>query len=56
MNDGIIDKNKPYTIELKDGVLYINGAKQSKATTEKYSKYYSGKKNFVLKNDGESDL
>ncbi|MDQ2752211.1 MAG: hypothetical protein M3R72_04220 [Bacteroidota bacterium] len=56
MNDGIIDKNKPYTIELKNGVLYINGAKQSKFTTDKYSKYYSGKKNFVLKNDGGSDL
>ncbi len=56
MNDGFISKNKPYTIELKDGVLYINGAKQSKATTDKYSRFYSGKKNFVLKNDGGSDL
>ena len=56
MNDGLISKNKPYTIELKNGVLYINGIKQSKATTEKYSKYYSGKKNFILKNDGGSDL
>lgn len=56
MNNGLISKNKPYTIELKNGVLYINGTKQSKAVTDKYSKFYSGKKNFVLKNDGGSDL
>ncbi len=56
MNDGLISKNKPYKIELKDGILYINGAKQSKVITDKYSKYYSGKKNFVLKNDDASDL
>lgn len=55
-NDGLISKNKPYTIELKEGFLYINGAKQSKAITDKYSQYYSGKKNFVIKEDGGSDL
>lgn len=56
LNDGLISKNKPYSIELKDGVLYLNGVKQSKATTDKYSRFYSNKKNFTLKDDGGTDL
>ncbi len=56
LNDGKISKNKPYSIELKEGILYINGVKQSKETTDKYSKYYSSKKNFTLKEDGGTDL
>lgn len=48
-DDGLIDVNKPYRIELKDGSLYLNGVKQSKAVTDKYSRYFSGKKNFVVK-------
>ncbi len=54
--DGLLQAGKPYTIELKEGVLYLNGVKQTKATTDKYNKYYSGKKNFTLKNDGGEDL
>lgn len=46
--DGLIDKSKPYTLELKDGYLYINGQKQSKETTDKYRKYYNGKDHFKI--------
>ncbi len=52
--DGLIDTSKPYKVQLKDGDLYINGVKQSKAVTDKYSKYYSGKKNFSI-GDGDDD-
>lgn len=58
--DGLIDKSKGYTLELKDGYLYINGKQQSKETTEKYRKYYMGKDHFKInmnekdKNNGES--
>ena len=34
--DGLIDKNKGYKLEMKDGDLYINGQKQPK---EKYKDY-----------------
>ena len=55
--DGLIQAGKSYTIELKNGILYLNGVKQTEATTDKYRKYYSGKKNFTLKNeDGGEDL
>ena len=55
-NDGLIEKNKPYKIELKNGILYINDVKQTKAITDKYNKYYSGKQNFTLSDDGGTDL
>ncbi|MGI8950448.1 MAG: hypothetical protein ACR2FN_02575 [Chitinophagaceae bacterium] len=54
-NDGLIDKTKPYKIELKDGELYINGTKQSKEITNKYRKYYEGKNNFTINSDGKDD-
>ncbi len=47
-DDGLLNINEPYTIELKDGQLYINGAKQTKTVTEKYSQYFGGKKHFVV--------
>ena len=53
--DGLIDKNKAYSLELKDGYLYINGKKQSKETTEKYRKYYMGKDHFKISMDGKND-
>jgi hypothetical protein len=57
-SDGLIKPGEPYKIELKDNVLYINGVKQSKETTEKYRKYYQGKTNFTLydsKGKGDKD-
>ncbi len=55
-NDGLIEANKPYRIELKEGILYINGIKQTQTVTDKYSRYYSGKKNFTISDDGGTDL
>ncbi len=46
--DGLIDKKKGYKLQLKDGELYINGTKQSKEISDKYSKYYQGKNNFTI--------
>jgi len=54
--DGLIKVGEPYKIELKDDVLYINGVKQSKQTTEKYRKYYQGKTHFsIYDNKGKGD-
>jgi len=55
-SDGLIDKHKPYSIELKDGALYINGEKQADSVKNKYHKYLEGKQdNFTIKNDGRSE-
>jgi hypothetical protein len=37
--DGLIDKKKGYTIEWKEGDLYINGKGQPKNISDKYRKY-----------------
>ena len=37
--DGLIDKKKGYTIEWKDGNLYIDGKEQPKNISDKYRKY-----------------
>ncbi len=62
--DGLIEKEKPYSIEIKDGDLYINGAKQSKKVTKKYRKkyeqYFEGKEDFKMQfnraGQGEGEL
>ncbi len=57
-NDGLIDKKKGFSIQLKNGELFINGVKQSKETTEKYRKYYQGKNDFnieINQNDKEEN-
>jgi hypothetical protein len=51
-SDGLIDKKKGYTVELKDGALIINSTPQSKEVTEKYRKYYK-KDNFKIVSDGD---
>lgn len=39
--DGLIDKKKGYSVEWKkEGDLYINGKKQPKEISDKYSRYY----------------
>ncbi len=48
-SNGLINKNKPYTIEVKDNELYINDTLQSKEVTEKYRKYFR-KGNFKITN------
>ena len=43
--DGLInDKMDKINIDYKDGYLYINEAKQSKATSDKYRKYFEKRK------------
>ena len=37
--DGLIDKKKGYTIQWKNGSLYINGDEQPKNISDKYRKY-----------------
>jgi hypothetical protein len=37
--DGLIDKKKGYTIEWKNGSLYIDGKEQPKNVSDKYRKY-----------------
>ncbi len=52
--DGLIDKSKGYTIEWKDnGDLYINGEKQSKQVSDKYSPYYKPG-GYTIKNGPEN--
>jgi uncharacterized protein HemX len=45
--DKLIDKENPYSIEVKDGDLYINGTKQSQEISDKYRFIYQ-KKNFSI--------
>ncbi len=58
--DGLIDKKKGYTIEWKkEGDLYINGKKQPREVSDKYSRFYK-KDGYKIRmsgddeNDGES--
>lgn len=46
-SDGLIDKSKPYKIEVKERELYINGNKQPKNVSEKYQRFYR-KDNFTI--------
>ena len=48
--DGMIDTKKTYTIEIKDGELFINGTKQSKEVNEKYKDFLK-KKNLLINNE-----
>jgi HSP20 family molecular chaperone IbpA len=53
--DGLIDKNKNYTIEYKNGVLTINGKKQPASVVSKYGTFLKDRKDFTLKKD-ENDF
>lgn len=55
--DGLIDKKKGYTIEwTKDGDLIINGTKQPKSVSDKYSQYYKKDGYKIKSNGGDNDL
>lgn len=49
--DGLIDKDKNYTIQYKNGELSINGKKQPASVTNKYSNFLKGRKDFTIKKD-----
>ncbi len=40
--EGLINQKEGFTIEFKDKALYINGKKQSEATSQKYKSYIKG--------------
>jgi len=52
--DGLIDKNKSYTIEYKNGELTINGKKQSADVVKKYNSFLNGHKNFTIKKNEDN--
>jgi hypothetical protein len=52
--DGLIDKSKPYKIEVKSGELYLNGVKQSKEINEKYKHFYK-KDHFTINMTGDDE-
>ena len=47
--DGLINKKEDYKIEYNNGVLTINGKKQSEEVTNKYSSFLKGHSDFVIK-------
>ena len=52
--DGLIDKDKSYSIQYKNGELIINGKKQPAEVLKKYNSYLKGKKDFTLKKDDDN--
>jgi hypothetical protein len=52
-SDGLIDKNKNYKIEYKDGGLIINGKKQPADVVKKYSEFLKSKNDFTIKKNEE---
>jgi chromosome segregation ATPase len=51
--DGLIDKNKNYTIEYKNGELTVNEKKQPADVVKKYSSFLKDHKNFTIKKDND---
>lgn len=47
--DGLIDKNKAYTIEHRNGQLFINGTQQPSTVYDKYRAFLEKNKTFTLK-------
>jgi hypothetical protein len=48
--DGLLDSRKPYTLQVKEGELYINGSKQLKEVSDRFRKYFQSN-NYALMND-----
>jgi len=55
--DGLIDKNKPYTLKNKDGELFINGKKAGEEVMSKYRSFLEKHKSFnIEKTDDDFDI
>jgi hypothetical protein len=54
--EGLLNTKENYTIEYKDGDLFINDKKQSQHITDKYKKYFKQKKIAIKKEDGEMKI
>jgi DNA repair exonuclease SbcCD ATPase subunit len=52
--EGLIDKNKNYTVEYKNGELTINGKKQPADVVKKYSNFLKDRKDFTIKKDEDN--
>ena len=52
-NDGLINKKENYSLEHKDGELFINGKKASDATYNKYRPFLEKHKKFNIKKDDD---
>jgi hypothetical protein len=48
--DGLIDRKKPYTVQVKEGELYIDSKKQPKEVSDKFRKYFQSN-NYGFMND-----
>lgn len=51
--DGLIDKKKGFKLQIRDGELYINDAKQPKEVNNKYKKYIEDRQDFTITSDEE---
>lgn len=51
--EGLISKNKAYTIEYKKGDLTINGQKLPESTVKKFSKFLKDHKDFTITKDAD---
>src|SRR5688572_9692430 len=54
--EGLLNTNEDYTIEYKDGELYVNDKKQSAETTNRYKKYFKKDKLTIKKEDGDMHI
>lgn len=55
-NDGLINKDGDFTIEYKQGELFINDQKQPKGTTNRYKKYFNQENTRISKNNGRFNV
>lgn len=52
--DSLKKKNEKINIEYKNGIMYLNGAAQSKEVSDKYKKYF-GDGNFIMNEHEDND-
>ena len=52
--DGLIDKDKNYTIQYKNGELTVNGKKQPADVVKKYSSFLNGKNDFTIQKNEDN--
>ena len=55
-NEGLIDTNEDYSVELKNGDLYINDQKQSRDVVDKYRKYFEKDNTRIYKKNGRFNI
>jgi hypothetical protein len=53
---GLLNTKEDYTIEYKDGDLFINNKKQPQNVTDKYKKYFKHKTIAIKKQDGQMKI